>query len=173
MKRITDYIHAGSVLDLGAGNGRHAFYFAERSFDVVAVESDAQKLEKLREENASQTNKIAIVASDINSYAADRQFDVVVCSMVLHFLAVGNVASMIEKMQSWTKAGGYNVVTAYTDKNKAGKRPYLFKHNELQEFYRDWEILSYREGLTPWMLKPGETVPRRNQAVYLMARKSA
>ena len=169
---IPKLVFSGDVLDLGAGQGRDSFYLAQQGFTVTAVEIDDINLKVLRETNKLETNKIDIVESDVLQYKPEQQFDVVVCDMILHFLSHENITSMIKKIQSWTKIGGYNAVMAYSDKNKLGKRPYLFKHNELLEYYRDWTVVSYEEKPTPWFIKPGETSPRRNHAAYLLTKKT-
>lgn len=35
------YKNSGSLLDLGAGHGRHAVFFAEHGFEVTAVDPDS------------------------------------------------------------------------------------------------------------------------------------
>ena len=169
--QIAGLLSSGTVLDLGAGNGRNAFYLANQGFNVVAVDVDEERIEELKRKSDLESKKVVVVESDINAFHPTQQFDVVLCTMVLHFLSPDNVKSMIEKMKEWTKKGGYNVVTAYSDKNESGKRPYLFGRNELRDYYKGWNVLSYEEKPTPWFLKPGEDTVRRNQAVYLFARK--
>lgn len=161
----------GSALDLGAGKGRNALYLARQGWEVVAVDREESALKEAERESKEERAPITIIRSDVNEYAPHRQFDVVICDMVLHFLSPEQVVSMIEKMKQWTKPGGYNVVTGYTDVNPPGKRPYLFKHGELSGHYQGWEMTSYEESPTLWFIKPGEAVPRHNYAAYLLARK--
>jgi tellurite methyltransferase len=162
---------SGTALDLGAGKGRDSLYLARQGFKVTAVEIDENHLVSLNNKNLELGNKIKIINSDINYFKPNEKFDIIICGMVLHFLSSENVISMIKKMKLWTKPGGYNVITGYSDKNEVGKRPYLFKHTELSSYYDDWRIISYQEKLTTWFIKPGETDPRRNHAVYLLAQK--
>lgn len=171
VKKLTKHIHSGDVLDLGAGNGRDSFYLADQGFKVIAVENDPVKLEQLNTKNTESKSKISIIDANIKNYESRKLFDVIICDMVLHFLQLEEIKELISKMQSWTKTGGYNIVTAYTDKNLPGKRPYLFKHNELADYYNHWQVINYEERPTPWFLKLGESEPRRNHAAYLMVRK--
>ncbi len=169
--KIPNLIHSGSILDLAAGKGRNAFYLANLGFDVTAVEIDPERIAILQQTNTSRSNKIAIIESDINSFNPKKQFDVIICIMALHFLSPENVVSIIQKMKKWTKISGYNAITAFSDKNKPETRPYLFKHNELSDYYRDWEVISYKEGPTSWFVKPEGTPPQRNQGIYLLTKQ--
>lgn len=173
VEEVVKYMHAGEALDIGAGmTGRDAFYLAEAGFNVTATEIDSGCMSELRRRNKEAREPLTIIETDIQSYTPDRVFDVVVCDMVLHFLAADEIVPAIRSLQEWTKPGGYNVIMAYTTSNQPGKRPYLFKPNELAEYYKDWEVLRYAEEPTPWFHLPGEPAPRRNEAVYLLARKN-
>lgn len=171
--RAAELLGSGSVLDLGTGSGRDSLYLVGKGFDVSAVDNDPERMAILQDKNKGLGDKLTLVQSNVTTYGSSQTFDFVVADMILHFLSSEGVASTIKKMQAWTNPGGYNFIAAYSDRNPSGKRPYLFKHNELLDFYKDWEIVSYEEGYTPWFLKPGETEPRRNPANYLLARKPA
>jgi len=171
VEAILKYKTAGIALDLGAGTGRDAFFLAEKGFSVTAVEIDETHLNTLRQKNELAERPLRIVKQNMLEYHPDKNSDVIVCDMVLHFLKPDEVRLMVTRMQEWTNRGGINVITAYTDKNPPGKRPYLLKTRELSRLYDRWEILGYREQPTPWFQLPGEPAPRRNHAAYLIARK--
>ena len=120
---------------MGAGfTGKDAFYLAAYGLDTIAAESDQACI--------------------------DEPFEVVVCDMVLHFLEADKVPMAVQNLQRWAKPDGYNVVMAYTTENTAGKRQYLFKPNELADYYRTWELLSYVDEPTPWyILKARQSRP--------------
>lgn len=160
-----------SVIDLGAGQGRNALYLASKGFDVTAVEREDSEVKIMNKKNSKAKRKIKIVQADIHEFAPDKQYDAVISNTVLHFFSPEEVVESIQKMKQATKQKGYNLITAYSDKNPPGKRSYLFKHNELLEFYRDWEIIVYEEKPTPWFVFPKGTKQRRNEAVYLITRK--
>jgi tellurite methyltransferase len=169
---VAKLIQSGTVLDLGAGQGRDSIFLAEKGFDVTAVERDHSQVEILETKNANLDHKVNVIESDINTFESGQQYDIIVSDMVLHFMSPEEVVETIKKIQNMTKEGGYNIIVAYSDKNPPGKRPYLFRHNELLEYYKDWEIESYEEKPTSWFSFPKGTAPRRNEAVYLLARKS-
>ncbi len=173
IEELIKYISTGTVLDMGAGwSGRDAFYLADKGFDVTAAEIDDKCVQELNRRNTNQVSPLRVIKADILTYQSKQLFDVVISDMVLHFLNTSEVPAAINNLQNWTKPGGYNVVLAYTTENSPGKRPYLFKHEELAGYYDDWKLIHYKEEPTPWFHLEGEPKPRRNHAVYLIAQKS-
>lgn len=160
-----------SVMDFGAGQGRNAFYLARKGFDVTALELKDSEISVLQEKNAKARRKIKIVQGDIHDFMPKTKYDAVISNTVLHFFTQQETERAIKKMKQSTKDGGYNLITAYTDKNLPEMRPHLFKHNELLKYYKDWEIVVYEEKPTPWFVHPAGTKPRRNHAAYIIAKK--
>ena len=159
------------VLDMGANEGRHAIALAERGCQVVAVEPNHEAFGRLKQNVDEMPGQITAIEDNLLTYQPDRLFDAVICTMVLHFFPATEIKPALEKMQAWTRPGGYHVISGYSDKNPPGKRPYLFGHNELSGYYDGWKIISYEEKPTPWFRYPAGTEPRRNEAVYLIAQK--
>lgn len=171
IEKALKYVPTGKALDIGSGQGRDSLFLASQGFQVTALDNDPVHQRSLQSKARQQALTINLIMGAILNYETANTFDIIVCDMVLHFFNREQIKSTILKMQSWTKSGGVNVVVAYSDKNPEGKRPYLFKHNELKDFYKGWSIRDYEEKPTPWFQLPGEPVPRRNQAVYLLAQR--
>lgn len=173
---FTKYVPSGDLLDLGAGPGRHAAFAAQHGFKVVAVEPDEQLCGIL-----ADIPDIEVINADIASYQPGKEFDVIICAMVLHFLSKDEVDQAIKLMQETTTPGGINVISAYTDQNTAdfmannpyGDHGYLLKPGELRSYYKDWELLEYEEDWTPpGIVKEGDT-PRSFHKVNMIARKNS
>ncbi|MEK7621234.1 MAG: methyltransferase domain-containing protein [Patescibacteria group bacterium] len=172
VEEVTRRIHSGTALDIGAGYvGRDSFFLADLGFDVTATEVDDECLLNLRILNDNRDKLIKIVKGDIRTYETKVKFDIVISDMVLHFLDAPEIVPAVRRIQDYTNTGGFNVITAYTAKNPAGKRPYLFSLDELLEYYDGWKIIQYTEKPTPWFKLPDEPKARRNEAVYLLAQK--
>lgn len=174
--RLINYVPSGDLLDLGAGPGRHSAFAAKHGFDVTAVEPDAKLCGVLRE-----ISGIEVIEADMASYHPGKQFDVVICAMVLHFLSKAEVDQAIGFMHQTTKPGGINVISAYTNQNATdfmatnpyGDHGYLLKPGELKSCYEGWEILEYEEDWTPLgIVKEGDT-PQSFHKVNMIARKNS
>lgn len=176
---LTKYKNMGKLLDIGAGHGRHAIYFAQQGFDVTAIEPDLELINIIKQKIRKNNLKLNILQADIKSLPLLTSYDIIVCAMVLHFLNHKDMLFAVNKIQDLTLENGLNVISAYTDQNKSdfmkdnphGRDKYLFKPNELKQLYRDWEILEYSEEWTePGVVKAGDT-PSSYHKVNMLARK--
>lgn len=143
------YKRAGSVLDLGCGAGRHALFFAKKGFRVTAVDNRTENLAALKELARLQKLPIVVRRGDVIDFKSKKKFDLILSTMVLHFLPKYAQKQAIITMQKLTKKGGVNVVSSYTDKNKKGTRPHLVRAGVFKKSYKDarWNILVYKEEL--------------------------
>lgn len=71
------------VLDLAAGRGRHARFFAARGAHVVAIDRDAAALEGYRSEPRIET-RVADLENAVWPFASGEQFDAIVVVNYLH-----------------------------------------------------------------------------------------
>jgi SAM-dependent methyltransferase len=162
----------GTLLDVGAGWGRSARYFAEHGFAVTAVDHTPNAIARLRAYGAESGRAIEVIACDLRGFTPTAQYDVVLCTMVLHFLSSETeVDDAISLLQRATKLGGINVVSVYTSRNPAGLRSYLAPPGTLSRHYRTWTRLDYYEGPGRWHVPPEGGARRRHCLERLTARK--
>jgi tellurite methyltransferase len=172
-KKVLRYKKSGSVLDVGTGTGRNALFLAKSGFKVTALDSVKSKIEALKKEARKREVKLNYIKANIASFKPFKKYDVILANMSLHFLKESQVSKTIKKLQDYTKKNGLNLIAVHTDRNpKSHYRPYLFKRNELKNYYRGWKIVKYNEGLgMPFRLKPRGKVIRRYGA-GIVARKN-
>jgi tellurite methyltransferase len=139
------YVNGNNALDMGASIGNNTQLLLENGYKVVAVEP---KYNNVAELDHLATPQLQIVQSSIEDYMSSDSFDLVVCTMVLHFLEPQDVAIAIAKLQQLTKVGGIDVVSVYTTANDTmpSAYKYFFKPRELKHYYKGWEMLDYVEG---------------------------
>lgn len=149
IKLVLKYKKAGSVLDLGSGVGRHSLFLAKKGFKVTAVDNKSELMAALKALARLQKLPINIIKDDVTTYLPKKKFDVLISTMVLHFIPPKTQAKMIATMQNHTTKNGLNVLSSYTDKNKKGLRPHPLKPGNLKSLYEKagWTILHYTEGL--------------------------
>ena len=98
-----------AVLDLGCGYGWHALYAAEQgAASVMASDISEKMLAVAREKNAHRAITYRREAFEDADYASG-SFDVVLCSLMLHYLSDYN--DFVEKVHRWLKPGGILVYT--------------------------------------------------------------
>lgn len=145
VSRIINLLEKGaSVLDIGAGYGNNTKLLLRNGYDVTALETNPAAVKALRQ---ISSDNLTVLNKSTDSVIFHQEFDAVINCMVLHFLESEHVAlKVIANMQSWTKPGGYNVITSYLDDNVLGAEySFLLKSGQLQKLYADWQILLYKE----------------------------
>ncbi len=145
VRKALRFQKSGLALDLGCGVGRHALFLAKKGFTVTAVDEGSEKTGALKELARLQNLKIAVRKGDATAFTSARRFDLVLSSMFLHFLEGRAQRDMVTRMQEFTKRGGINVVTEYSDRTKEGTRPQLVDPEKMKGAYEDagWEVLHF------------------------------
>lgn len=152
------------VLDMGAGNGNNTRHFLKQGYTVTAVEPNPAAIKILQGLQEDYPGQLEVIEGSVDTYQPQQQFDVIVCCMVVHFMKDRESGvKAIHDMQSWTKAGGFNLLTAYM-KNQALSDDYSFllKPDELLKLYAGWKPRWYQESfrLTWTRMRSLKDLPR-------------
>ncbi|MEK7554737.1 MAG: methyltransferase domain-containing protein [Patescibacteria group bacterium] len=166
VKLILRYKKRGTVLDLGSGGGRHAYFLAKHGFTVTVLDKNQGMLARLKRAAKQEIINLIYQRADIAKPHFTKKYDVIVAAVSLHFLKPAEISRAIVSMKAHTKRGGLNAITVHTMKNKkTSTKPYRFKKSELRNYYTDWKIHHYRELWgDPFRLKPGARFIRRHRA---------
>jgi len=172
-RQLLKYRKSGSLLDLGAGRGRNTLFLAKKGFDVTALDSNKSTLIGLKKAAKERGIKVKVKYANMITYNPQRKYDVVLSLLSVHFLSKKQISKTIEKIKNYTKAGGLNVITVHTKKNKKSEsaRKYLFKKNELKKHYKDWKILEYREVWGQLFKTEKNMTPVKKHRAEIIARK--
>lgn len=164
-------LNPGTALDAGCGNGRNSVYLAQKGWSVTAIDTDQEVIKQLNKVLKKENLNIKTYQQDLRDSDSNIKFDLVVCLMMLHFLPQKDIKPVIESLKAKTKIGGINIVTVFTNENPNGIRPYLFAPNELREFYKDWQIETYKEGDSSMVIPPDAKEPVSYKTARLTAIK--
>lgn len=172
------HINTGKILDLGAGEGRHALFLAEKGFDVHAVDISEVGIKKLREQAEKRGLDIKAEIADLAEFRIDDFYDMIICSYVNHHLSVQEALFMIDDIKLHTNHGGLNVIATFTkdgdffEENQLTDR-YFPETQELSSLYKDenWQIIEYREEKTVAKQKHPDGRSMLNFAALLIAKK--
>jgi SAM-dependent methyltransferase len=143
---VTRFAHLvppdGSVLDLAAGRGRHARYFLERGYSVVALDRDVSRM-------ADLAGRAEVIEADLEDGSpwplGARRFDGVVVANYLYrprFAAIRDAVA----------PGGVLLYETFGSGNEAYGKPrnpdHLLKPGELIELVRGaLDVIAYECGL--------------------------
>ncbi len=181
VKNIINYRRTGSVLELGAGDGRNALYLAEKGFAVTAWDTSQVGLDELDRLAEEKGLDVQTEMRDIKNFNPDDHFDVLVSTYVLHHLSRQDALLLIKEMQERTNTDGLNVITAFTEngdfyRDKPDTEDFYLKREELKNLYTDagWEVLEptgYEEVEGKTNEKKPDGSRKVNVAAQLIARK--
>lgn len=161
VRNVLRYQHGGAALDVGAGWGRNARFLAANGFEVTAVDTDSEALAELDDYAERSGAPIITHVCDIRTFRPHREYDVVVCTMTLHFVtSQAEFEAALAMLKAATAPDGILVASTYTARNRPRLRPYLPPPRFLRDQFESWRVLEAYEGYGRWMKRPDRTRTR-------------
>ncbi|WP_371616356.1 class I SAM-dependent methyltransferase [Streptomyces sp. NBC_00454] len=175
---------AREVLELGAGHGRDALYFAREGFSVMATDFSPVGLDQLREAAAAQgiAGRVSTAVHDVREPLplADASADAVFAHMLLCMaLSTQEIHSLVAEVRRVLRPGGafvytvrhtgdahYRAGTGHGDDiwEHGGFAVHFFPRDLVDDLAEGWsldEVASFEEGGLPRRLwRVTQTVPR-------------
>jgi 2-polyprenyl-3-methyl-5-hydroxy-6-metoxy-1,4-benzoquinol methylase len=142
LKLLTPLLpNAATILDMGAGNGNNIVPLLESGHTVTAVEPNPAAIKTLQRLHEKYPDSLTIVEASLDTYKPKQKFDVIMCCMVVHFMKDHESGiKAIRDIQSWTKPGGLNLLTSYTNVQALpNEYSFLLMPHELSELYAGWK----------------------------------
>jgi tellurite methyltransferase len=176
---ITNILPGGTVLDLGAGDGRQALYLAAKGFQVTAVDLSEAGLEKLQRLAGKQGLNIKTELADLNSWSISEEYDAIIAIAVLQHLKHDPAMRILNEMKAHTRSGGINALTVFTQTGdrytldrEEDPESFYPEDNWLQKFYSDWQVNEHDLVTTTELRKhPTTGLPLQNNIERLIAQK--
>ncbi|EEA92632.1 class I SAM-dependent methyltransferase [Pseudovibrio sp. JE062] len=101
---------SGTILDLGAGQGRDAIFLAKRGYNVIAVDSSKVGLNQLQERAEAENLPIEIVHADALGYTPPQDLDAIVADRFFHELPNNARVKLLQRMLGYLRVGGYMLI---------------------------------------------------------------
>ena len=122
------------ILEVGAGTGRYSLYYAEKGYNVNAIEYVEHNVEILKSKITNEMNICAEQGDALNlSKFSEGQFDVtLVLGPMYHMFTMEDKKKVLEQAVRVTKKGGY-IFVAYV-LNEATVLQYLFEQKHIMEY---------------------------------------
>ncbi len=138
----------GPVLDLACGDGRNGVFLAGKGFSVCCWDVSSDALSRARKSAADHGVEITFrqvnLEEEENNPLPEDAFKGIVVFRYLH-------RPLIDCIKKALKKGGIVIYETFTvDQPKFGKPcnpDFLLKRGELSEWFADWDILHYFEGI--------------------------
>jgi tellurite methyltransferase len=154
---IDKYITAGSVLDLGAGEGKNSIFLSKLGFDVTAVEISEYAINNfktvLEKCDMAVKDRIKISRENVITYQDAKAYDVVIGYGLLHCLSsLNDVDVLVANIKRWVDKNGIVVLVSFNDKLQVPEaqdylQPTLLPIDYLKKSFVDWNILKYEEDI--------------------------
>lgn len=133
------------ILDVGAGEGRNAIYLSEQGFNVDAFDISEKGINKLNYLASKKGIYINSFICDVSNFIFCWQYDLIIAHGILQFIDRSIRNEFIEQMKNFTKVGGYNVVSVFTDTTEIPEDLKdlmigVFKDGEIKNFYTKWNV---------------------------------
>ncbi|UCG93296.1 MAG: methyltransferase domain-containing protein [candidate division WOR-3 bacterium] len=135
------------LIDLGCGEGRNAVYFAQRGFDVVALDLSLPGIEKTKRYAKETGVNVTTIHANILEYELKETYDVIFSTGTLHFLPPETRGQHFQNYKDHTSSNGINAISVFVKKPFIPRAPdldrdaYHFTSGELLSYYWDWEVL--------------------------------
>ena len=167
-------VPVGKVLDMGCGQGRNALYLGLKGFDVTAVDNNPHAVQNVEELARIEELNVRAFEYDLNAANIQENFDYMVATVVFMFLMPRYVPDVIANMKEHTNPGGYNLIVSAMDTEDFPcpmPFPFKFGEGELREYYKDWELVEYKEELGSMHAKDEFGNPIQFKFVTMLAKK--
>jgi len=168
--------HAARVLDLGCGEGKNAFAFADAGAVVTAVDCSA---EALQHAERLQHRNISWVHADCRDFLSlqHKHFDIVLMYGLLHCLATeAEIAAVVAKALSITLPNGVHIVVAFNNgphdlSAHPNFNPTLASHDFYLTLYASCRVLHAASSLL-YETHPHNQIPHFHSLTRIMAERS-
>jgi len=140
------------VLDVGPGHvGKNSIFLAKKGCLVDAIDKKTEWVENVNK--AALTRRLG---DRVNAWEGDirtaklgkGKYDAVLMCRVIHLMGDEKIArSVVRKVKSATKPGGYNLIDLFIQWKGVKDEPDRFIpiSGRLKTFYKDWKIIKYVE----------------------------
>lgn len=156
------------VLDVGMGQGRNALPLARNGCRVTGLDTSSRAISAVQDMTLKENLDLESLHLGFLDYHPNEAFDVVLCFGLLQVLSPQDAASLIDRLNRWTKPQGVLIMTAWTeddpsfsqmceDWKRLGLRAFqspdgacyrfFLGAGELRQLFLRWDVEHYWEGL--------------------------
>ncbi len=95
-----------SVLDIGAGKGRHTFFFADNGLEVSAIDLSEESIRYIQKEAQNRNLSVTAQVADMTDLPfADDSFDGIICFHTIYHTDYQGVKKALQEVERVLKPG--------------------------------------------------------------------
>jgi len=147
---IQQRLHGGKALDIGCGQGRHTFFFAENGFEAFGIDFLERPIVEAQDRAEREHNqKVHFATMDVLRLDfPDNYFDVVLDWSVLDHIYPEDWQTYFKQVSRVIKPGGFLILTEFSVKDKRITDPQKNFNDDANydHFFRQDEIESLFKG---------------------------
>jgi tellurite methyltransferase len=137
----------GPILDLACGTGENGLFLAEMNLPVVLADRSSEALDVARKSAEDRRLKVQFWEIDLETGGNPLQEEHYRAILIFHYL----YRPLIPHLRRAIRRKGILIYETFTsDQPKYGhphNPDYLLQPGELAEWFQDWEVIHYFEGL--------------------------
>ncbi len=164
VKEYLKELQPQNVLDLGCGKGHKSLRFAKQGVKVLGVDKRPMEI--------SQKN-FKFFNEDITNFEFKEKYDLIIASLVLHFLDKVTAQNILKKIQTHTSEQGHTFIICFSDKDPMARNAqnrFYPSLKQLKNLYSDWEIM--KEGMYETPIEEHDNLPPHKHNVILLLLKN-
>lgn len=175
VRKIPSFLSEGSVLDVGAGQGRNSIFLAQNGFSVRAVDISTVGLHQLQQRADTEELSVITECKDIREGILDfESYNVIVLSFILQIFSAPEAIEFIKSLKLKASAGTFHAVAVFTSvgdfyDNPTRKKYFYPNLGELREIYKDWIIHDYTEKDSVMYKKKEDGASMKNTNALILA----
>lgn len=111
--QLLQWLIPGNALDVGAGQGRYALTLGQRCWKVDAIDISERAVSQITDRATKEYLPVIASRQDIREFTPQEEYDLVVCTFLLHHFSYQETAAVLTKLQGCTKPGGYHFLITF------------------------------------------------------------
>ena len=145
-------IPQGGVLDFGIGNGRNAFYLADRGYEVTGVDHSMVAIQQCQAKAKALNLNIELYSEDIRNFRITKQYSLIILSWIFPFLTIEEITRILPTLVNGLSPGGLLYIKTFSNLDPMNKLPkHTFPKNgefhEVKTYFKHEQLLTLLKDL--------------------------
>lgn len=178
IEKLSGLLSVGAkILDVGAGQGRNAFFLAKQGFQVDTIDISEEGTRQIQKQ--AEAENVTIHAKTLPIESADieiEHYDTIMFMSILHHLPYDDALRILQHYQDRSKPGCVHLIKTFTSEGDFYELPknkdmFYPIPDTLKVMYQDWKILEYYQKQQKTRATHPDGTPMENLTDFLITQK--